>query len=37
MYPIKTITHTHFTYCSVKAKKMIQKSILKKVAHGGSD
>ena len=28
---------THFTYCSVKAKKMIQQGILEKVTHGGND
>ena len=34
--PSKTIIHTHFTYCSVKAKKMIQQGILEKVTHGGA-
>ena len=31
------ITHTYFTYCSVKGKKPIQLGILEKVTHRGSD
>ena len=37
-HPSKMITHTHLTYCSIKAKKkMIQQGILEKVTHGRSD